>query len=92
MIFPDLTCLITPANEAFDPGSAKTPSVFANNLYACKISSSDTISISPQDCSAASTAYDQLAGLPMRIAVAIVSGSSITCPFTIAAAHSASKP
>ena len=41
---------------------------------------------------AAAAAYFQLAGLPMRIAVAMVSGNSTGSPFTMGAAPAAWKP
>ena len=56
-------------------GSTKTPSLDASNLYAERISSSVTESISPPDSSRAASACFQLAGLPIFIAVAIVFGS-----------------
>ncbi|MNH43456.1 hypothetical protein D3C79_1053640 [compost metagenome] len=46
----------------------------------------------PPDSSRAASANFQLAGFPIRIAVATVSGSAIGSPFTMAAAPSASKP
>ncbi|SGO87198.1 Uncharacterised protein [Mycobacterium tuberculosis] len=51
-----------------------------------------TLSIWPPDSSAAATAVFQLAGLPIRIAVATVSGCSTRSPRTMAAAPSASNP
>jgi len=49
------------------------------------ISSSVTMSINPPDSSRAATAPCQLAGLPIRIAVARVSGFSTGWPSTIGA-------
>ena len=46
----------------------------------------------PPDSSRAASAYFQLAGLPIRMAVATVSGFAIGSPYTIAAAPSASNP
>ena len=80
---------ISPATEAADPGSAKTPSVSTTILYAATISSSDTMSISPPDSSRALIAPSQLAGLPIRIAVASVSGRSTGFPRTSGAAPAA---
>ena len=57
-----------------------------------KISSSVTESIIPPDSSRAASANSQLAGFPIRIAVATVSGLAIGSPWTIAAEPSASKP
>ena len=74
---------------AQEPGSAKIPSVRAKRLYAARICSSVTSSILPFDSFAAFTANSQLAGFPIRIAVAIVSGFLMTSPRTIAAAPSA---
>jgi len=67
-----------PAIEAHEPGSAKIPSLRAIKLNASRISSSVTDVILPPDSSRAFVAKFQLAGFPMRIAVATVSGSSIT--------------
>ena len=81
-----------PATEAADAGSQKMPSSRAIIVYASRISSSVTESIVPPDSSRALTAFFQLAGLPTRMAEATVSGVSMGCPFTMAAAPSASKP
>src|SRR5208282_3510901 len=86
---PDLYNLITPASDAAEAGSQKTPSHDATSLYAASISSSVTMSMSPPDWSLADSALFQLAGLPILIAVAIVSGFSIRCPSTIGAAPAA---
>ena len=71
---PFLLALIKPATDAALAGSHRTPSVLANSLYASIISSSDTKSITPPDLSLAFSAFSQLAGFPILIAVAIVSG------------------
>ena len=65
-----------PATEAADAGSQNTDSFVAKKRYAARISSSVTMSIAPSDSAAAAAAGTQLAGLPIRIAVAIVSGCS----------------
>src|SRR5690625_3200277 len=83
---------MTPAIDEHEPGSAKIPSVRGNVLNASIISSSDTDVINPFDSSRAFVANCQLAGFPMRIAVAIVSGNVITSSFVIAADPSASNP
>ena len=57
-----------------------------------RISSSLTASITPPDSSRAASAPDHEAGLPIRMAVATVSGSSTGAPFTIGAAPAAWKP
>ena len=57
-----------------------------------RICSSVTASIRPPDSSRAATACRQEAGLPIRIAVAMVSGVSTGCPRTIGAAPAAWKP
>ena len=51
-----------------------------------------TAEIRPSEASRASRAFVQLAGLPIRMAVAIVDGSGTTCPVTIGAAPAAWKP
>ena len=81
--------MIKPATLAADAGSTKTPSHSASNWYADNISLSVTISINPPDSSRAASACFQEAGLPILIAVAIVSGSLTILPFTIGAAPSA---
>ncbi len=55
-------------------GSTKMPSWLASQRCALRISSSVTISIAPFESAIAADASCQLAGLPIRIAVAIVSG------------------
>ncbi len=81
-----------PAIPAADAGSTKMPSVLASSLCASSISSSETESIAPDDSAEALTACYQLAGFPILIAVATVSGESTTSPLTIGAAPSACHP
>ena len=78
--------------SAADDGSQKMPSCRARSRQAARIWSSLTASIRPPDSSRAATAFVQLAGSPIRIAVAIVSGASTRWPRTIGAAPSAWKP
>ena len=81
-----------PATLAADAGSTKTASLAASSRYADRICRSVTDSIAPPDWSRASSALVQLAGLPMRIAVAMVEGWLTTWPKTIGAAPAAWKP
>jgi hypothetical protein len=83
---------MTPATPAADDGSQKTPSSSASARYAARISSSLTASIRPPLSSRAATALAHDAGLPIRIAVAIVSGSSTGRPRTSGAAPAAWNP
>jgi hypothetical protein len=69
--------LMRPARDAPEAGSPKTPHRAAIAFPAVKISSSVTMSITPPDSSRALTAFCQLAGLPIRIAEAMVSGCSM---------------
>ena len=89
---PDAVSCATPAREAAEDGSQKTPSRRARSRYADRICSSVTARISPSDSSRAAVAFCHEAGLPIRIAVATVSGRSTTCPSTIGAAPSAWNP
>lgn len=89
---PSPTCLLSPARDAQEAGSAKRPSVRARSRKAARISSSVTQSMNPPESRAAATAPSQLAGFPMRMAVATVSGLGMGLPRTMAAAPSASKP
>lgn len=66
-----------PAMDAAEAGSQNTPSRLAKLFWASVISSSVTLSIRPPDSSLAASARFQLAGFPIRMAVAIVSGFSI---------------
>src|SRR4030095_2490790 len=68
--------LKSPAIAAALAGSAKIPSCRASHFCAARISSSVTMSIAPRDSLMAAHACFQLAGLPIRIADAIVSGFS----------------
>src|ERR1700752_3781471 len=81
-----------PATDAADAGSQNTDSSAAKNRYASRICSSVTAWIPPPDSDAAEVAPYQEAGLPMRIAVAMVSGFSTGCPSTSGAAPAAWKP
>src|SRR5688572_4921893 len=89
---PSLTVRMSPATDAAEAGSAKTPSRDAMSLYALTISSSVTMAIRPPDSSLARTAPSQLAGFPIRMAVARVSGSFTGAPRTMGAAPSAWNP
>ena len=81
-----------PATDAEDAASQKTDSCWARNVYASMISLSVTAVMDPPDSDAAAVAEYQLAGLPMRIAVATVSGSATGWPSTMGAAPAAWKP
>ena len=83
---------MSPATEAAEAASQNTDSCWAKNVYAPRISSSVTAVMDPPDSLAAAVAEYQLAGLPIRMAVAIVSGLSTGCPSTIGAAPAAWKP
>ena len=61
---------------AADAGSTKIPSVEDRIRWASRICSSVTDSMQPPDSSRAAIAWSHDAGLPMRMAVAMVSGSS----------------
>ncbi len=89
---PARTALATPATEAADDGSQNTPSSRARSRCAARISSSVTASMRPPDSSRAAIASVHEAGLPIRIAVATVSGSSTGRPETSGAAPAAWKP
>ncbi len=78
-----------PAAEA---GSTKTPSRRASSACAARIWASETAANRPSDSLAAISARCQDAGLPTRIAVALVSGSGKGSPVTSGAAPSAWKP
>src|SRR6266487_3349420 len=66
-----------PAIDAALAGSTKIPSCCASHLCAARMSSSLTTSIPPCDSTMAARACCQLAGFPIRIAEAIVSGLPI---------------
>ena len=70
-------------------GSQKTPSFAASSLYASRIWVSVTASIRPAESLTAVIASSQRAGLPMRIALATVSGFSTILPVTSGAAPAA---
>jgi len=55
----------TPAHEAAEAGSTNTPSFEANSFWASNISSSETVSIKPEDSLTAFIALSQLAGFPI---------------------------
>src|SRR4051794_1320369 len=82
----------SPATDAALAGSQNTPSRCASVRYAPRISSSDTARTSPRDVVIAVIASSQRAGLPMRIALATVSGFSTGLPCTSGAAPAAWKP
>ncbi len=87
------SCAISkPATLAAEAGSTKTASLLASSRYAERICRSVTDSMAPPDWSRASRALTQLAGLPMRIAVAMVDGFSTTWPSTIGAEPAAWNP
>jgi hypothetical protein len=69
-----LTSFFKPAMEDALAGSTKIPSTRANIFWASKISSSETASAAPNESRMAATAFFQLTGAPIRIAVAMVSG------------------
>ena len=87
--FPAFLYFNKPAKPAADEGSTKMPSLAAIKRYAARISRSVTESITPPEESRASTACCHDAGLPIRIAVAMVSGFETIFPLTIGAAPAA---
>ena len=91
-IRPSSTAWTRPATLAALASSTKTPTVRASIRYVWRISRSVTARITPPDSSRASSALVHEAGLPMRIAVAMVVGSVTTEPETIGAAPDAWKP
>src|SRR3954452_11226402 len=78
-----------PAMLAADAGSTKTPSGRATRGYAARISSAVAARKRRFDCCGASPADVHDAGEPIRIAVAIVSGSDTGSPSTSGAAPAA---
>ena len=81
MVFPlRLKHLKSAATGAALAGSTKMPSLEASHFCAARISESSTISKQPPDSETALMAPSQLAGRPIRIAVATVSGLSIGAP------------
>src|ERR687894_1494790 len=89
---PSRASLRRPAIPAAEAGSQKTPSSRASKPWASRISSSVTLSMPPPDSRAAANAPSLLAGDPMRIALATVSGLSKSWPATSGEAPSAWKP
>ena len=81
-----------PAIGAAQAGSTKMPAKRMMSACARRISSSVTARMKPPDSSRAAIARSQDAGLPMRIAVATVSGLEIGAPETNGAAPAAWKP
>ena len=83
---------MTPATEAAEAGSAEDALVPGQHLVGLQdLVVGDHVD-EPPDSSRAASACFQLAGLPMRMAVAMVSGCSIGWPRTIGAAPAAWKP
>ena len=82
----------SPATLAADAGSQNTPSVAARKRYAARISASVTALTAPPLEVIAFIASSQRAGLPIRIALATVSGCAIGLPSTSGAAPAAWKP
>ena len=74
LITPFLTSFFKPAIDEALAGSTKIPSILASVNWASKISSSVTVSAVPFDSLIALTAFFQLTGAPILMAVAIVSG------------------
>src|SRR5918998_3068919 len=81
----------SPATEAALAGSTNSPS-FARSRCVRAMSSSLTARIRPPEAVAASSAWAHEAGSPMRMALAIVCGSSTGSPRTRGAAPSACTP
>ncbi len=75
-----------PAAEA---GSQKTPSSWASISWAARISASVTLSMRPPESRAAERAPSLLAGEPILMALATVSGLSKSWPATSGEAPSA---
>src|ERR687894_534538 len=89
---PSRASLRRPAIPAAEAGSQKIPSSRASNSWAASISSSVMLSMRPPDSRTAAKAPSLLAGEPMRIALATVSGLSKLRPATRGEAPSAWKP
>src|SRR5688500_19088611 len=81
-----------PAMPAAEADSQKTPSSWASISWAARISPSVTLSIRPPDSCAAESAPSLLAGEPILMALATVSGFSKSWPATSGDAPSAWKP
>ena len=75
-----------------DAGSTKTPAVLASSFCAARMRASSIAPNQPCVASRASSASSHDAGLPMRMAEAIVSGLRTTSPRTRGAEPSAWKP
>ncbi len=82
----------SPATDAAEAGSTNTPTSAAIIAWAARIWASLTARIHPPLSSRAATARSHEAGLPMRMAVATVSGFLIGSPLTNGAAPSACTP
>src|SRR5699024_9610652 len=82
----------SPATLAAEAGSTNTPTRRATRAWASRIWASLTASMRPEGSSRAATARDHEAGLPMRMAVATVSGFSSGSPLTSGEAPSACTP
>src|SRR5206468_12246848 len=81
----------SPAMDAEEASSANRPS-WATRRYAARMSRSLTARISPPDSAAAFVASSHEAGLPMRMAVAMVDGLGTGRPSTMGAAPAAWNP
>jgi hypothetical protein len=81
-----------PAIPAAEAGSTKTPSRAASWRWASRIWASLTAANRPPDSLRAASANFHDAGLPTRMAVALVSGSGNGFPVTSGAAPSAWNP
>ncbi|MNC85994.1 hypothetical protein D3C83_16210 [compost metagenome] len=86
---PSSRSFSSPASEIADAGSQKMPSACASSFCTRRISSSVHSANQPPDSWLAATACCHDTGLPIRMAVATVSGFSTTRPRTIGAAPDA---
>src|SRR5215210_1386765 len=89
---PSPASFMRPAIPAAEAGSQNTPSSRASISWAARISASVTLSIRPPESLAAARAPSPLAGEPILMALATVSGFSKSCPATSGEAPSAWKP
>src|SRR5215212_5727906 len=89
---PSPASFMRPAMPAAEAGSQKTPSSWASISWAARISASVTLSMRPPDSRAAERAPSLLAGEPILMALATVSGLSKSWPATSGEAPSAWKP
>ena len=80
LILPALMSRIAPPIDAADAGSTNTPSYIESMRCASKISASVSSSNQPSESRTTALAWFQLCGLPIRIAVATVSGFSTGAP------------